>query len=129
MADDGRSLRRELTEIKAGLRALKAVVTRQGTHIGEIAAAIPVVTAQSERFGILLDPLAVGNTVVPVTWPNPFPDAAYMVSTELSVPVANLGVVVFASAGQKTTTGCTVVVRSLAALPIAVILDVLGIRT
>lgn len=128
MVDDGRTLRRDLAKVRADLRALAAVVGRHTTHIAEIAAALPVVGAQSERFGVLLDPLPVGNTTVPVTWPTPFPDTAYMVVPALSVPVANMGTV-FISAGAKTTQGCTVVVRNTGAASIVVVLDVLGIRT
>lgn len=128
MADDGRTLARALAKVRADLRALAAVVGRHTTHIADIAAVLPVVGAQSERFGQVIDPLPVGLTTVPVTWPTPFPDTVYMVVPVLSVPTANMGTV-FVSAGQKTVTGCTVVVRNTGAASIIVVLDVLGIRT
>ena len=129
MVDDGRTLRRDLTRLRADLKALMAVVTRQGTHIGEIAAALPVIGAQSERFGQLIEPLATGFTTIEAVWPNPFPDTAYMLIPTVVAPTANVGQV-FWQAGAKLTTGCTVVIRNTSgvAIPTA-ILDVLGIRT
>ena len=123
--DDARTLRRDLGKIQQAARIL-ADKTQQlaDTLIADIIA----VNAKTQRAGQLIDPLAVGFTTIPITWPNPFPDTAYMVIPVVSVPVANMGQV-FVTAGQKTTDGCTVVVRNTSAVTPAVVLDVLGIRT
>lgn len=129
MPDDAWTLRRDLNRVKADLKRLTDVVTRQGTHIGELAAALSLFGAQSERFGQLIEPLPAGFTTVEAVWPTPFPDTAYMLIPTVVAPSANVGQV-FWQAAAKLTTGCTVVIRNTSGAPIATaVLDVLGIRT
>lgn len=126
--DDGRSLRRDLSQLQQTVRHLGITVVKQAEHIAELVAALAVFGARSERFAQLIDPLAAGFTTVDVTWGTPFPDTAYMVIPVVAAPAPNLGQV-FVTAGAKTTDGCTVAIRNTSGAAIAVVLDVLAIRT
>lgn len=124
MADDNRTLRRDLGRAQQAIRELVDSAFRQADQL----AALRGLASQSQRFAADLSPLAIGITSVDVTWRQGFPDTAYGVQVSAIVGAVNLGQV-FVSFGGKTTTGCTVVVRNTSGGAISAGIDVLAVRT
>lgn len=124
MADDPRTLRRDLARLQQACRELADSAARQADQL----AGLRQYASQTERFAADLSPLVIGITSLAANWPTPFPDTAYGVQISLIVPAANLGQV-FGTFGAKTTAGCTVVVRNTSGGAISAGIDVLAVRT
>lgn len=126
---DAFTLHRSLIRLEQRVKKLETLTDTQSARITQLFNLLALYGAQSERAGQDMSPLAAGASTVDLTWPNPFPDTAYIVIPTVIVPGVNLGQC-FAELAAKTTAGCTIAVRNTSggALGTALI-DVVAIRT
>jgi hypothetical protein len=124
--DDVRSLARTIARMRIDAR-----LTELAGKVFDLAQALGRINAKDQRFGVTVNSIAVGATDVTVTWPQPWPDQAYIVIPTLITGAAATGLLSASlQPGSKTTDGCviTLVNRSGATIASAG-LDVLGVRT
>lgn len=111
------------------LQAITRTVSRLSEKLRALATALVKVNDKTQRTGATTDALAIGLHDVTITWPQPWPDTGYGVWVSLQLGDAALGNVhAILKPGSKTTTGCVIRIRCLAAVA-TVAVDVLGVRT
>lgn len=128
MADDPRTLRHDLEKLSWAVKLLADALTAQGV---KVATALDRLNARTQRAGASLTNIAVGVTDVTITWPNGWPDAAYLVAPMIISGGAALGTLyATVKSGTKTASDVVITVANTGAAPVAAAaLDVLGIRT
>lgn len=124
MADDFRSIRRELRGLEQRVAAIESRVTR-------IASALQKVEARTRRTVVPLVDLPVGVTSFAVLWSTPYPDTVYAVTVAITSGQAALGTLhATLQAAGRTPEGCTILVLNsgVGVIPVAA-LDVLAFRS
>jgi len=122
MADDARTLRRDLNRI----------VQQQRQTAADLATALAALAATTQRTNTAVaGPFAVGSVDLGVAWPLAWPDAGYGVWLSIVSGTAALGsLTATLKSGTKTPTGCVITVANTGSAAVgAFAIDVLGVRT
>ena len=124
-------LQRDLAQLTQRVRRLEASATKQHDQIILLGNDLAIVNAKTQRVGASLTTIIVGSIDVTITWPEPWPDTAYMVAPAILSGTGALGsLYATLKSGTKTVDDCVVTVANTGLVTIASAgLDVLGIRT
>lgn len=129
--DSFAGIRTAICKIQAMLKRLADLAAVQASQIATLAAGQTALAAVTQRSTITLSGIVVGSIDVTISWPDSWPDTAYMVIPTIVSGTGALGSLTATfKAGTKTPDDCVVTLANTGPVTIGTAsLDVLGVRT